>query len=43
MRDVVVGFWRGVVKKGVKGWLEGEEIEDDEDWVKVKEIDFGRR
>ncbi|KAL2203117.1 sure-like protein [Sarocladium strictum] len=45
LREVVAGFWRGVVRLGVKGWLDGtEKVEqEDRDWVKVKEIDLGRR
>jgi hypothetical protein len=45
LRQVVAGFWRGVVRLGVKGWLDGTEKVEQEDrhWVKVKEIDLGRR
>jgi tubulin--tyrosine ligase len=46
LKEIVEGFWRGVMKVavgpffGVQGMVKGEE---DEDMVLVREIDLGRR
>ena len=46
LKEVVAGFWKGVVRRGVRDWVmgtQGEKKEDEDQWVKVREIDLGRR
>jgi tubulin--tyrosine ligase len=44
LRDVVAGFWRGVVGVAVGGFVGGkEEVEGDADMVLVRNVDLGRR
>lgn len=46
LKEVVAGFWRGVVRRGVQDWVTGiheGKKEDADQWAKVREIDLGRR